>query len=193
MAEFAELVGIPKGTLAPYVTSNTGKARALGGSVGQRPHLTEKESRFVADNIRRADRANDGLSKQKCVDLVQEVKPELRRSQCEQALATVRACHRAELTGIVKAQATTTKRSAITVTQQYRWHTTYESVLDELRRHNTGLCKHTGKTFGEVIDHFVVGGDETCLLASGGSVHIIGDKDKKKHELKSAGWAAVGV
>ena len=30
---------------------------------------------------------------------------------------------------------------------------------------------------------FVIGGDETCLLASNGVVSIIGDKDKKKHEI----------
>jgi hypothetical protein len=59
---------------------------------------------------------------------------------------------------------TTTKRSGITLSQQFRWHTTYDSALDELRRRNTGLCNKTGKTFGELIQHFIVGGDETCFM-----------------------------
>lgn len=32
------------------------------------------------------------------------------------------------------------------------------------------------------MDHFILGGDETCLLASDGTVRIIGDAEKRKHE-----------
>ena len=32
------------------------------------------------------------------------------------------------------------------------------------------------------MDHFVLGGDETCLLASDGTARIIGDAEKRKHE-----------
>ena len=117
--------------------------------------------------------------------MIQDLKPELSRNQAEQALRTVRETHAGELTGIVKAQATTTKRSAVTVTQQYRWHALYDAALEKLRAHNTGRCGLTGKTFGEVADQFIFGGDETCLIASGGDVFIIGDKAKKKHEAKT--------
>ena len=51
-----------------------------------------------------------------------------------------------------------------------------------LREKNTGLTPD-GKTFGEVMDHFALGGDETCFLASSGDVKIIGDKEKPKHDL----------
>ena len=54
-----------------------------------------------------------------------------------------------------------------------------------MRIKNTGLCPKTGKTFGELMDHFVLGGDETCLLASDGDVRIIGDAEKKKHEVNN--------
>jgi hypothetical protein len=40
-----------------------------------------------------------------------------------------------------------------------------------------------GKTRGEVSSYFVLGADETCLLASTGKRQIIGDKMKKKHEI----------
>jgi hypothetical protein len=94
--------------------------------------------------------------------------------------------HKKELTGVVKAQATTTKRTGITVKQQYRWHTTFDSAMATLRRNNTGVCPVTGKTFGELSPHFLIGGDEECLLASDGNVSVIGDKQKKKHEKRSA-------
>ena len=51
-----------------------------------------------------------------------------------------------------------------------------------MREKNVGLTPD-GRTFGEVIDDFVVGGDETCFLASAGDIKIIGDKDKPKHDL----------
>ena len=182
--EFCTMVDIPVGTFSKYVTPTDDKRQALGTHAGKPAHLSADESQFVADNIRRADRSNDGLKRRQILDIVQEIVPSLSRGQSAQALRAVRHTHKA-LTGIVKAQATTTKRTAITVTQQYRWHMMIESCYAELRQHNTGLCKHSGKTFGEVIEHFIWGGDETCLLASAGDVHIIGDKDKKKHEVKA--------
>lgn len=57
-----------------------------------------------------------------------------------------------------------------------------EGALAFLRKHNTGETPQ-GLTFGEVIDNFVMGGDETCFLASNGDVKIIGDKQKPKHDL----------
>lgn len=52
-----------------------------------------------------------------------------------------------------------------------------------LREKNTGKCRKTGKSFGEVMHHFVVGGDETCVMANhAGDVKIIGSVDVKKHE-----------
>ena len=35
------------------------------------------------------------------------------------------------------------------------------------------------------MDHFVLGEDETCLLASDGDVRITGDAEKKKHEVNN--------
>ena len=41
--------------------------------------------------------------------------------------------------------------------QQYCWPTMYESALKNLRRLNTGVYKVTGKIFGELIHHFIIG------------------------------------
>ena len=49
--------------------------------------------------------------------------------------------------------------------QQFCWFNNVDKAYDFLRKKNTGVCRHTGKTFGELIDHFVVGADETNLQA----------------------------
>ena len=36
--------------------------------------------------------------------------------------------------------------------------------------------------FGELIQHFVVGGDETCIMSCVGGLKIVGSVDRKKHE-----------
>ena len=54
-----------------------------------------------------------------------------------------------------------------------------------LRKLNTGTTPD-GKTFGEVMPHFWIGGGETCLLASNGEVKVIGDAEKLKHEKQTA-------
>jgi hypothetical protein len=61
---------------------------------------------------------------------------------------------------------------------------TIDTAFAFLRQQNTGLTP-SGQSFGEVMPHFVLGGDETCLLASDGDVKIIGDKKKPKHDLPS--------
>ena len=58
----------------------------------------------------------------------------------------------------VKAQKTTSKRSQCSIAQQYRWFKTYELGLRFLREQNTGVCNKTGKLFGELIKHFLLGG-----------------------------------
>ena len=81
---------------------------------------------------------------------------------------------------LVKAQKTTTKRSQYTVAQQYRWFKKYEEALNWLRQKNTGVCNRTGKQFGEVIEHFVLGDDETNLIDDAdGDVKILGDAMKR--------------
>jgi hypothetical protein len=61
----------------------------------------------------------------------------------------------------------------------------YEKALCFLRTKNTGVCNKTGKSFGELIDHFILGCDETNLIADAdGELRIVGEKGKKKHEKK---------
>ena len=85
----------------------------------------------------------------------------------------------------VKAQKTSSRRSQITVAQQFRWRKTVEKAMSILREKNTGVCNKTGETFGELMEHFIIGGDETNLIADAdGDMKIIGEFGRKKHEKK---------
>jgi hypothetical protein len=180
---FAGLVGIPIGTLKNYIQADKAKRQKLGSGVGNKSLVTTEESGFLVDVIHRHDRGNKGMSNSDALDALTDLKPDLTRAQARNCFAnTIRPAHKEVMTGIVRAQKTTTKRTAITVTQQWRWHSLIDSAFNELRRRNTGVCRVTGKTFGELMAHFILGGDETCLLANDGVVTVLGDKEKKKHE-----------
>ena len=188
MARFSQLVNIPVATLKPYVVSDAGKRRALGSVPGgtKRVVVSADEAQFLVDVMRRKDRGDDGMSRLEAIDMLQDLAPHLSHDQAVKYFDMhIRPAHKELLTGVVKAEATTSKRSCITVEQQYRWHKAVDRAYEILRERNTGLTPD-GKTFGEVAHHFVAGGDETCLLASGGDVKIIGDKEKKKHQVQSA-------
>ena len=60
--------------------------------------------------------------------------------------------------------------------QKYRWHKFVDSANKFLRSENTGLCKcGCIKTFGDLIEHFIIGGDDTFVMASKhGVVRIVG-------------------
>ena len=71
--------------------------------------------------------------------------------------------------------------------QQVRWHKRFDEGIKFLRKRNTGLCKLTGKQFGELMKHFIVGGDKSNFLADAdGNLKIVAEKGRNKHE-KTAG------
>jgi len=88
-----------------------------------------------------------------------------------------------------KAQKTISKQSQCTVAQQLWCFKLYEKALCFLRTKNTRECNKTGKLFGELINHFILGGDETNLIADAdGELRIVGEKGKKKHEKNVADY-----
>ena len=77
-----------------------------------------------------------------------------------------------------KPQATTSDRTNINIAQQYRWHRLVDAEYDNLRVVNIGLCKKSGKTFGEVMSHFIVGLDEMCIMSDfHGNALVFGSAD----------------
>ena len=121
------------------------------------------------------------------IDSIQELKPKLSRRQASQLLSRQVIPKNAEkglIKGnLVKAQPTTTDRTAITVSQQYRWHRLVDSVYKDLWERNTGVCPVTSRSFGELMPHFLIGLDESSICADhAGNLKIIGAANKKKHE-----------
>jgi len=186
---YSNVVGIPYDTFKKFVPANQEKRREVGKSVGKAPLLKKEDQNFLAELFVRKDHANDGAKLKEAIDMVQDLDKTLSWLQATQHLQPTLIPNFAPLLKQkpVAAQATTTKRSDITVVQQFRWHTAYGGALNELRQRNTGSCNLTGKSFGELIHCFISGGDETCLMASDdGTVRIIGGVGRKKHETKSA-------
>ena len=182
--DFCSTVGVPYNTFRHYVCKDVTKRRKLGSQVGKPPLLDKNEQQFIAQVLARKDRANDGASATEAIDLVQELNPKINRVAASRHLARTLAPKNPEIKIKPRvAQATTTKRSNINVQQQFRWHTLVDTALDELRTRNVGRCNLSGKTFGELIHYFVVGGDETCLMATeNGSIKVYGSANRTKHE-----------
>jgi hypothetical protein len=90
--------------------------------------------------------------------------------------------------GVIKAttqkvQATTSDRTNVSLGQQFCWHCIVDEEYNLLRTSNTGLCKRSGKSFGEVVGHFIAGLNEMCLMSDAhGDLRVFGSADKKKHE-----------
>ena len=146
------------------------------------PVVSGENTSFLGDVVVRCDQANNGLTRQEAISTLQELEPDLSRKQATNFFnRTFFQKNKGKVKkNLVKAQKTTTKRSQITVAQQYRWFKKYEEALNWLRQKNTGFCNRTGKQFGEVIEHFVLGGDEKNLIADAdGDVKILGDAMKR--------------
>lgn len=185
---YASKMGIPESTLRAYTHKDPNKRKSLGAKPG-RPSVVKSEvSDFVAQLAVRSDRANDGMTLADTRDAISELQPDLSEKQvANYASRTFFTTNKDMLKRPVIAQATTTKRSCCTVEEQFRWFNQYEDALNFMRQNNTGRCRRTGKTFGELIIHFIVGGDESGFIANAdGVIRVVGDRSKSKHEKNCA-------
>ena len=156
--------------------------------MGRKSLVSDESAEFLIQSSIRADRANDGHSQTEVINNVMELHPELNPVQSKNWVQrTWKNKHEGRLKPRpIKAQKTTSKRSQCTVAQQYRWFKNYEKALTFLREKNTGLCRLTGKSFGELIDYFVCGADETCMAFDDqGNLKVYGEAGRKKHEKKA--------
>jgi hypothetical protein len=118
-----------------YVCTNTSKCLRLGAVSGRQSLLDEQNQDFVHNVLARKDHANKGVNVQEAIDLVQELDPKLTYDQSRFRMTWTllkgdKSIVKAKTT---VAQQTTTKRSNITVNQQFRWYHTYTTALNELR------------------------------------------------------------
>jgi len=120
---FAEVHDIPFTTLQTHITPNDSKRIKLGSGVGRKPILDDQREAIIVGVLIRKDRANEGASVGEAVDILEQMCPEYSRKQLDLAFRrTVRPQYSERMTNPVAVQATTTKRTAITPAQQWRWH-----------------------------------------------------------------------
>ena len=135
----------------------------------------------------RADRANNGFTQLQVIANCQKLNENMSHTQAKNFVQrTFKKKAQGRLKPQpVKAQKTTLKRSQYTVAQQYCWFKNYARAISFLREKNTGVCNKTGKHFGKLIEHFIVCGDETCLMSdTDGNLCVLGEAGKKKHKKK---------
>jgi hypothetical protein len=90
--------------------------------VGRKQILNDQRKAIIVDVLIRKDRANEGASVGEAVDILEKMCPEYSGKQLDQALRrTVRPQYSERMTDPVAAQAATTKRTAISPAQQWRW------------------------------------------------------------------------
>lgn len=83
---FAAMVEIPYGTLYHYIHPDKSRHARIGNGVGAKTILDETEIHLVGDVLARADHVNKGKSHWEAVDCVQELRPDLSRTQSRQQL-----------------------------------------------------------------------------------------------------------
>ena len=66
---------------------------------------------------------------------------------------------------------------------QWFWYVFVTGVFNYLRKNNVGVCKKIGKTFGQLMQNFVLVLGEECIMADAGrNIRIIGSANRKKYE-----------
>jgi hypothetical protein len=116
----AEMQNIPYTPLQTHITTNDSKRIKLGSGVGKKRVIDHSTTEITADVLVRKGRANQGAGVGEALDLLERMCPKSTRSQLDQACRrTVRPSFQDRLTKSVAAQPTTTKRTAITVLQQW--------------------------------------------------------------------------
>jgi len=150
--------------------------------------LDDAEKAFVIQAIRRADRDNNGMTIADVVAAIQRIVESHGKTctyqQGRNAYRGAKAMHKGVVTGLVVAQPTTSKRSAITVDQQYRWHVLLDEIYNEMIISNTSLEEDPMilSQFMQIMPHFVLNSDEECIMGNAANLKILGDYEKKKHE-----------
>lgn len=174
---------VPTSTLCKYVLS--GKNVPEQPRCGRKPRYLSHESREVmVETIIRYDRGDRGLNRQECSRIVQDLATEpVTRRQANDLVDYLRKLDRRSktprLTGMIRAQRTTYKRTAITIENQFRFQRLVEEV-DTL--HLEQNIDHNGVRFKDVADHFKVNLDEMSFAANDINNLVIGERGRKKHE-----------
>ena len=180
--KFSHSKGISPYTFQKYACKDKVKRGKVGVQDGRKAIVSTKNTDLLANIVVRAERANGGLARQESISTLQDLDPKLTRIQAQRYfnLTFFKKNAGKVKKRIVKLQLTSKTRNQITAAQQYQWFKKYQEGLDSLRKKNTRRCSNPGRHFGEVIQHFIIGGNKTCLIAdTDGDVKIVGDTQKR--------------
>jgi hypothetical protein len=198
--QFANLCGIKPDAFQKHACVDRNKRRALGSQVGRKAKLSTDDQEFIVQLTARCDCANGPGGCKETIDAMQNLRPDL--SHCQLANHWDHAaCQKARRDGLlkrntVKAQATTAKRDAMTLSQQRCWHCAVDDACSVLQIRNAGRCKLTGESFGEVMHHFIVAGGDGDMAgsqASDGKDRVHGEQKKKKHHETTSHDSCEGI
>ena len=124
---FSKKVSAYQGSTQTFTAGDAPAAAARAGAKrprGRYSVVSYERKVFIADAIVRADRANNGMTSGAIHEMVGTLCPTLSLEQCKGAFKKIKRQpeFKERLTGVIRAQKSTTKRSGITIEQQYRWH-----------------------------------------------------------------------
>ena len=107
----------------------------------KRALISNSQVKYVEDIIIKRDTVNLGMSRKELIQVISEldqaksfVKAE---NHLDYLIRAKRLTHLKRLGRVVSYQATTTERSQICVSQQYRWHMMIEAEWEDMRRTNS--------------------------------------------------------
>ena len=177
---------VPRSTLNSIkkrISTDGGKRKDLDlYSNNRRPSLTTRDDQeILAATASYRDKANNGMSRKELIEMILSITSTVDWKAAENHLDYLirqKKLPNLKRNGrVVAAQKTTTKRSQIIASQQFRWHALIESLLEEQKRVN--LPAHE---FEKVKAHFSGNADETCIMSNEGTIKVVGSAEKKKHE-----------
>ena len=131
MAQFCNVVDIPKNKFKKYAHGEQNKRRTITNGVGNRPLYSRCDRKFVADTIALHYRSNNGLTPAAVIDRLQDINRGVTRKQASNHLHRKLKKNHNDVVKkhIVVGQVTTTNLNTITVVQQFRWHSTINTAL----------------------------------------------------------------
>jgi hypothetical protein len=143
--------------------------------------LTDMQVRNLLDIIVYRDRNNNDVEWREAIQYIMEISGCGSRKTAENhvdyLICSKRFPNLKRDGRIVKAQATTTKCSPITIAQQFCWHCFIDDVWADQAQRNQPC-----KDFDKLKEHFMGNLDETGVGATESCLNIIGEKEMKKQE-----------
>jgi len=148
--------------------------------------LSNEQVEWLQDIIHQHDINSKGMSRREAITIIAEVGRCSSMNQAEDHynyLVKKKRLAKLKRNGrVITAQSITSERSQISIRQQYRWHLLIDRMWEDLRRKN---CTPQGE-FIKKAHYCQINLDETCFIASEGTLKVLADAGRKKHNVNVA-------